>query len=531
MGIYLNPGNASFQSIRKGIYIDKSELISFVNARLGTKEKLICVSRPRRFGKSFAAQMLCAYYDKSCDSRSLFRDLKIASDTDFSVYLNQFNVLYLDMTWFLVNSGDIKDTVRNLQQEIIKELKMYYSEYIAADVTTLPMVLSKINQATGEKFIIIIDEWDALFREAKNDSELQTAYIDLLRGLFRSSLTDRMIEAAYMTGILPIKKYGTQSAMSDFYEYTMIQPEPLEKYVGFTEQEVRTLCTAASLDFDEVQNWYDGYILGENLHIYSPKSVLDAVRRRQLNNYWTQTETYESLKSYINSNFDHLKEDIIYMLAGNSCKITTRRFQNDMININSKDDVFTLLIHLGYLAYDIRSSEVFIPNLEIADEFKNAIEDSGWNIIASALAASESLLAATLAGDCDTVAQYIDKIHLENTSIISYNNENALSCVISIAYFFARKDYMLIRELPSGKGFADIVFLPRRNIDKPAMVIELKWDQSSQGAIRQILDKQYPESLHDYSGNILLVGISYNKKSKEHECMIMTDYVTHEQNS
>lgn len=257
--------------------------------------------------------------------------------------------------------------------------------------------------------------------------------------------------------------------------------------------------------------------------------MLDAVRRRQLNNYWTQTETYESLKSYINSNFDRLKEDIIYMLAGNRCRITTRRFQNDMININSKDDVFTLLIHLGYLAYDIRSSEVFIPNLEIADEFKNAIEDSGWNIIASALTNSESLLAATLAGDCDTVAQYIDKIHSENTSIISYNNENALSCVISIAYFFARKDYTLIRELPSGKGFADIVFLPRRNTDKPAMVIELKWDQSSQGAIRQILDKQYPESLHDYVGSILLVGINYNKKSKEHECTIMTDYITHEQ--
>ncbi len=528
MGIYLNPGNASFQSIRKGLYIDKSDLISFINARLGTKEKLICVSRPRRFGKSFAAQMLCAYYDKSCDSKSLFRDLKIASDTDFTVYLNQFNVLYLDMTWFLVNSDDIKDTVKNLQQEIIKELQTYYPEYTGSDTGTLPMVLSKINQATKEKFIIIIDEWDALFREAKNDSILQTAYIDLLRGLFRSSLTDRMIEAAYMTGILPIKKYGTQSAMSDFYEYTMLQPHPLEQYVGFTEQEVRTLCADSNLDFDEVQNWYDGYILGDNLHIYSPQSVLDAIRRRQLDNYWTQTETYESLKSYINSNFDHLKEDIIYMLAGNRCKITTRRFQNDMININSKDDVFTLLIHLGYLAYDTQSNEIFIPNLEIADEFKNAIEDSGWYIITSALADSEALLTSTLAGDDEVVARTIDRIHSANTSILSYNDENSLSCVISIAYFFARKDYTLIRELPSGKGFADIIFLPRRNTDKPAMVIELKWNQSSQGAIQQILNRQYPDSLHDYTGDVLLVGINYNKTSKKHECTIVTDSITNE---
>lgn len=380
MGIYLNPGNASFQSVRKGFYIDKSGLISFVNGKLGTKEKLICVSRPRRFGKSFAAQMLCAYYDKSCDSRELFQGLEITADTDYETYRNQFNVLYLDMTWFIANAGKVEDALAYLQAEVIEDLRNAYpcGNTAGTGEKKLPMVLSDINLASGEKFIVIIDEWDALFREAKDHVKLQTEYIDLLRGLFRSNQTDRMIEAAYMTGILPIKKYGTQSAMSDFYEYTMVQPEPLEKYAGFTESEVRAICRESVQDFADIQNWYDGYILGSDLHVYSPKSVLDAVKRKRLGSYWTQTETYESLKMYINADFDGLKEAVIAMLGGSRCKISTRKFQNDMVSISSKDDVLTLLVHLGYLAYDAENCEAFIPNLEVAGEFENAVEDSGW---------------------------------------------------------------------------------------------------------------------------------------------------------
>lgn len=518
MGMYLNIGNAGFQSVRKGLYVDKSGLISFINSTLGTKDKLTCVSRPRRFGKSFATQMLCAYYDKSCDSRDLFCDLKIAKDPMYEEFLNKYDVIYLDITWFISTGKNIGNMVTYLQEQVITEL---YSVYPFLDKeSSLPMVLAKIAEATGHRFIIIIDEWDALFREVKDAADLQKEYLQLLRGLFKSSLTDKMIEAAYMTGILPIKKYGTQSALTDFREYTMLQPKKLAEYVGFTEYEVTDLCKKYGMDFEEAKRWYDGYSFNRIKSVYSPNSVVQAILNEEFGDYWTETETYESLKFYIGLNEDGLKDSIISMLGGERCKINTRTFQNDMANIKSRDDVLTLLIHLGYLAYDSEKKEAYIPNQEISDEFKNAVEYSRWEGISEALHASENLLDATLRGDAESVARGIDEIHSANTSVLAYNNENSLSCVITIAYYIAKKDYTLIRELPSGKGFADIVFLPRKHTDNPALVIELKWDKSARGAISQIKEKQYTCSLEEYAGNLLLVAINYNKRNKKHECII-----------
>ncbi|MDD7388911.1 MAG: AAA family ATPase [Lachnospiraceae bacterium] len=518
MGMYLNVGNAGFQSVRKGLYVDKSELIAFINSTLGTKDKLTCVSRPRRFGKSFATQMLCAYYDKSCDSRSLFCDLKIAENPDFDTFLNQYNVIYLDITWFISTERNVKNTVSYLQEQVINELCSVYP--FVEKESSLPIVLAKIAERTGQQFIIIIDEWDALFREAKDDVVLQKEYLQLLRGLFKSSLTDKMIEAAYMTGILPIKKYGTQSALTDFREYTMLQPKKLAEYVGFTEAEVKKLCREYNMNFEDAKKWYDGYSFSKVKSVYSPNSVIQAIINEEFGDYWTETETYESLKSYIDLNEDGLKDAIVSMLAGNRCRINTRTFQNDISNIKNKDDVLTLLVHLGYLAYDSTKREVYIPNQEVADEFKNAVEYSGWKGISEALQASEELLEATLRGDTRTVEEGIDAIHASNVSVLAYNNENALSCVITLAYYSAQKDYTLIRELPTGKGFADIVFLPRKHTDKPTLIVELKWDKSVQGAINQIKEKNYAGLLDEYTENLLLVGINYNKKEKRHECLI-----------
>lgn len=518
MGMYLNIGNAGFQSIRKGLYVDKTGLISFVNSTLGTKDKLTCVSRPRRFGKSFATQMLCAYYDKSCDSRELFSDLEIAADPDYETFLNKYDVIYLDITWFISTEKNVKNTVSYLQEQLIEEL---YSIYPSVEKeSSLPVMLARIAEMTGHRFIIIIDEWDALFREAKDDTDLQKEYLQLLRGLFKSSLTDKMIEAAYMTGILPIKKYGTQSALTDFREYTMLQPKKLAEYVGFTEDEVKNLCLQYDINFEDTKRWYDGYSFSKMKSVYSPNSVVQAINNEEFGDYWTETETYESLKFYIGLNEDGLKDAIISMLSGNRCRINTRTFQNDISNIKSKDDVLTLLVHLGYLAYDSIRKEVHIPNQEVADEFKNAVEYSEWEGISAALQASEDLLEATLRGDAEMVEKEIDAIHSANVSILAYNNENALSCVITLAYYSAQKYYTLIRELPTGKGFADIVFLPGKYTDKPAMIVELKWDQSAQGAIKQIKEKNYSGILDEYAGNLLLVGINYNKRDKKHECVI-----------
>ena len=299
----------------------------------------------------------------------------------------------------------------------------------------------------------------------------------------------------------------------------MIEPKNLGEYFGFTEEEVKNQCQKYHVDFLQIKEWYDGYRLNE-LSIYNPKSVVDALTWRDFQSYWTGTETYEALKVYIDLNFDGLKETIIKMLGNGRCKINTRKFQNDMTTLKTKDDVLTLLIHLGYLTYDRKSSETFIPNQEIAQEFKNAIEGPGWDGVIRSIECSEKLLKYTWSMEQKNVADTISEIHNRTSSILKYNDENSLTCTILMAYYSAQAYYMNpIMELPSGKGFADVVYLPRRNVEKPALVIELKWNKSAQGAIRQIKENQYVSWLEGYTGNILLVGINYDDK-KGHECVI-----------
>ena len=379
MGNYLNIGNAGFKSVKKSLYVDKTGMISFINNTLGTMDKLTCVSRPRRFGKSFAAKMLCAYYDKSCDSRDLFDDLAIAKDASYSKHLNKYDVIYLDITLFIAGASDIEHVVDDMQEKVIAELRDAYPDVKREN--TLYETLSAICDATGNKFIVIIDEWDALFREVKYYTDLQKDYIQLLRSLFKSSLTDKMIEAAYITGILPIKKYGTQSALTDFREYTMLQPKKLAEYVGFTEEEVSGLCEQYNMDYEEMKHWYDGYSFSRKKSVYSPNSVIEAIKSEEFGNYWTETETYESLKLYIDMDYQGLKETVIQMLGNMKCQIDIGTFQNDMTNINNKDDVLTLLVHLGYLAYDSSEEKVYIPNEEVRREFIRALKASKYKEI------------------------------------------------------------------------------------------------------------------------------------------------------
>ncbi len=368
---------------------------------------------------------------------------------------------------------------------------------------------------------MIIDEWDALFREARNDHALQEQYLQLLRGLFKSSgQTDKMIEAAYMTGILPIKKYGTQSAMTDFKEYTMLQPEPLGRFTGFTEQEVRRLCKSSKLSFSAVREWYDGYILGNHTHIYSPKSVMDALARNRIGNYWTQSETYESLKIYIDLDEDGLKEAIVQMLGGAHIRIDTGTFQNDMTTIQQKDDVLTLLIHLGYLAYDADAKCVFIPNEEVRQEFVRAVTTGRHQEIARLIRNSDVLLEQTLSMDEEAVAATIEEVHNAGTAPVFYNNEQALRSTIRFAYLSCMDEFIKVDELASGIGYADVVYIPKKGSPMPILLIELKWNKTEDGAIRQIKKNQYPQVFRDYGSDVLLVGISYDVKSKKHTCKI-----------
>lgn len=328
------------------------------------------------------------------------------------------------------------------------------------------------------------------------------------------------MKLAYLTGILPIKKYNSESALNNFDEFTMAAADILAEYVGFTEKEVDGLCEEYDMNFEEMQRWYDGYILEKDLHVYNPKSVVDAIRRKKIANYWTKTVTYEALQDYISMDFDGLKDVVVKMLAGGKCSVNTDTFENDMTSFKSRDDVLTILIHLGYLAYDGDKKEVYVPNEEVRTSFLNAVLGTDWTPVIQAIRRSDGLLSATLSRDAAAVAKGISEVHMANASILEYNDENAFSCVISLAYYNAVNEYTLIREFPSGKGYADIVFLPRRRSGKPAMVVELKYNKSAEGAIEQIKTKGYAQALEEYKGNLLLVGINYDKETKEHSCVI-----------
>ncbi len=533
MGRYLNPGNILFETaLNSQIYVDKTNLITYTNKVLKSEQRYVCVSRPRRFGKSMAANMLASYYGRGVDSKSQFEHLKISEDASFERHLNQYNVIFLNMQEFLSRTHDIEKMILQIEKSMLKDLKRAYPNVDYLEEDDLINVLYDIHAESKIPFVFIIDEWDCIFREKKSDAHAQKIYLDFLRNLLKDKA---YVILAYMTGILPIKKYGSQevnsaesgrearldgSALNMFDEFSMTNPKQLAEFVGFTETEVRELCTQYNMDFDETKRWYDGYRFENVDHVYSPRSVVSAMLSRCFDNYWNQTETFEALKEYIELNYAGLKEIVIELLSGGSKKINTSKFTNDMKTFKNADDVLTLLIHLGYLGYDYALQEVFIPNSEVAGEFYNAVEDAGWEDVVKSISASDRLLKATWNKEADVVAAGIENAHFE-TSILKYNDENSLACVISLAYYSARAYYTEIRELPTGKGYADIVYLPRKkHLDKPAMIIELKWDKSAEGAIAQIKSKNYIKALEEYQGSMLLVGVNYDKESKEHQCVI-----------
>ena len=516
MGIYLNPENVDFQEVLNSkIYVDKSELIQYTNSVLRTTQKYICVSRPRRFGKSMAANMLTAYYSRGCDSRRLFQGLKIAMHPDFEKHLNQYNVIHLNMRDYLTESENMKQLIQFVEDDLLDELQQEFSDLRMPRRKTLVKVLEQAFAQYKIPFVFIIDEWDCIFRVHKSDAASQKDYLDFLRNLLKDK---SYIALAYMTGILPIKKYGEHSAINVFYEYSMTDASPIEEFTGFTEQEVRKLCEQYKMPFSETKKWYDGYCV-DGVSIYNPKSVVEAMLRGKFSNYWTQTETYEALKIYIQSNEFGVQDVILKLLAGEKEKIDTTTFSNDMVTFATKDDVLTLLVHLGYLTYNAETKEIWIPNDEVMEQFISTVKVMGWGSVVTALETSEKLLQATLSGDEQTVAELIEQAHQANASILKYNDENALSCVISLAYYSAQKNYTLHREMPAGKGFADIVFEPNRNCNLPAMIVELKWGHSAEEALEQIKRKDYLDCLHNYSGEVLLVGVNYDKE-KRHTCKI-----------
>lgn len=523
MGRFVNPDSSAFQvALNSRIYVDKTGLIEYTNSVLDTTNAYICNSRPRRFGKSYAANMLAAYYSKGADAEQMFSGLRISQDPDFKKHLNKYDVIHIDIQWFLANCEDANTVVPFIANSVLDELRALYPEVLSQEPGSLPDALSRVKDRTGQKFVVIIDEWDAIIRDGAITETVQDEYLNFLRGMFKGVEPTKYIQLAYLTGILPIKKEKAQSAVNNLDEFTMLQADELAPYIGFTEDEVKALCEQYHRDFDKVKKWYDGYLLN-GYQVYNPKAVVSVMTKGKFRSYWSETGSYEVVVPLICMNYDGLKNAIIEMLSGSAVNVNTATFKNDPARIQNRDDVLTYLIHLGYLGYDEENETAFVPNEEIRQELITAVRSSNWDELIAFQQESRKLLEATLSMDEKQVAAEIDKIHSEYTSAIRYNDENSLSSTITIAYLGAMQYYFKpVRELPTGRGFADFVFIPKPEYKStyPALVVELKWNQDTTTALQQIKDKKYPESILDYTGEILLVGINYDKTSKEHQCRI-----------
>ena len=519
MGIYLNPGNENFRrALAADIYVDKTMMISVTNRFIDKANNYVCVSRPRRFGKTIAGNMLSAYYSKGCDSRGLFKGLKIYGTPEFEEKLGKYNVIKLDLNSEYQNTKDKENLIEIISEDVKSEMKAEFPEVNLTDDDTLGRSLLKVYAATGQTFIIIIDEYDVLVRE-QVDEELFKKYLSFLNGLFKSDTLRPAISLAYLTGILPVVRDKVQSKLNNFREYTILNAYDLAEYIGFTSCEVEELCKKYGMDYNECRNWYDGYEQN-GFEIYNPESVVMSMETGRYGSYWGKTSTYEAIAERIRMNFSGTKEAVIRMLAGEEADVSVGRFMNTMSSFTSRNDLFTYLIHLGYLAYDEEEKTCHIPNKEVRQEWFYAIEaESEYEATNQIIESSKALLKDTLAGDTEAVARALDVSHIHVTANRSYNNEDALQSAVYLAYIYALNFYTCIREATAGRGFADVVYIPVKP-DRSAIIIELKRNGTVESAVTQIREKRYFDCLEHYQGNLVFVGINYDEKEKTHTCKI-----------
>ncbi|MBR0397274.1 MAG: AAA family ATPase [Eubacterium sp.] len=519
MGIYLNPGYENFRRIVSAdIYVDKTMMIKETNRMIDIGNNYICMSRPRRFGKTFASNMLCAYYSKGCDSGELFAPFKISRDPCFEEKLNQYNVIKIDMNSEYQNTKDKEKLIDRLTGKIKRELEKAFPDIAFEEDDTLAECILQVYAEKEQLFVIILDEYDVLVRE-KVSGQLFQEYLSFLNGLFKSDTVRQAIALAYLTGILPVVRDKIQSKLNNFREYTILNAGPFAEYVGFTGDEVENLCNEHGISYAECRLWYDGY-RQHGYEIYNPESVVRCIEDRSFGSYWGKTSSYEVISDRIRQNFAGTKEAVIQMLAGEYVDVDEGSYLNTMTDFSSKDDIFGYLMHLGYLAYEQETRTCHIPNKEVREEWFRALKKtSEYETTDQIIQSSKELLAETMRGNADAVAKALDVSHIHVTSNRSYNNEDALQSAIYLAFIYALNRYTVIKEMTTGKGFADVVFIPRYEGD-PAMVIELKRNDCTESALDQIHQKQYFDSLQHYQGYMLLIGINYDEKKKTHTCAI-----------
>ena len=520
MGMYVNPDNRLMTiAINGKIFVDKSEILNVLNENFDTEGRFMCVSRPRRFGKTMVGNLVSAFYSKGADSRAIFEKLKIAGTPNWDERLNKMNVIQFDMNAFYSRFRKKGNVITNLTSVIVRDMIKEFPDVHIEPDDELSQAIISVYEETQVPFVVIIDEYDVLVREKVSGEEFAD-YLAFLNDLFKSPDCGKAIGLAYITGIIPIVRDRIQSKLNNFKEYTMLRPQTLAPYIGFTLEEVQDLCNRFGMDYDECLRWYDGYHLTDLVSVCNSNSVCEAISNGQFDDYWTQTGAYTALNDYIDGNYEGIREDIATMVGGGEVEVDAGTYLNTLDSIESKDDVFTYLIHLGYLAYNRKEKTCSIPNGEIRMEWERALKRTvNYRPIVKMIENSKRLLAATLDGDAEVVAQTLDKAHRDVTSPLTYNNEGSMQSAIGLAYFYATTQYTVVKEFHSGKGYADMAFIPYVPNRIP-MVVEFKIDQNPERGLKQIVSNCYTDAFEDLHGPVVLVAISYNKQDKSHSCKI-----------
>ncbi|NMM64303.1 AAA family ATPase [Clostridium sp. P21] len=516
MSLYLNT-NKPFENYKRLLntdyFVDKSNIIEKTNKVINTANSYICITRPRRFGKSSVADMLGAYYSKAVDSKDIFDNLNISKSDSYEEHLNKYNVINISFNAISENGNTYDDYIKMIRDTIKKDVAQKY-HYINPDDY---FNLSSMLYDTKDKFIFIFDEWDYIFTN-NLFVENQNDFLEFLRNLLKDQ---PYVALAYMTGVLPIKKYSSGSALNMFDEHTFLKDRRFGDYFGFTEEEVMGLCNKnGKMNFKELESWYNGYFTATGIKIYNPRSVVKALQNNYCESYWTNTGAMDEVAEYLKYDILEIRDDVIEMVSGEEIDITIDEdFRAGQGAPRNKEEIYSAMIVLGFLSY--HDGYLKIPNKELMKEFEKALQDESFGYVSEIIEDSRNMLKATVKGDTKTVESILHDIHNSEIPILQYNDENSLACVLTLAYLSARDTYRVEREEKTGKGYADFTFHPRRKNDI-ALIIELKKDESTEVAIDQIRKKEYVEKFkrENEDKKILAVAICYNSKEKEHECKI-----------
>ena len=528
MGYYVNPDNESLiTSLNSKPYVDKSGLIGVLNENVNTNHANVCVSRPRRFGKSMAVDLAVAYYSRGCDSRNLFEKLYLSKTEGWDKYLNKFNVIQLDLIDYFSPTMSTADSLEKMRREVVEELCIEFEDVDIDTTMEITQAMKKIYLKTKTHFMVFIDEYDLPIREQAKLEELEP-YLHFLNEMFKSRSMQNVIKLGYLTGILPPVADRVESKLNNFTQFSILSPKRMAPYFGFTSGEVKQLCEQYDSNYEECCRWYDGYKLfmnNEYTDIFNPQAVASAIRDGECNSYWPETASYIPVSEQINRNADGIQEAIIKMLTKESVPVDVSGFLNSLDKIETRDEILTYLIHLGYLSYDAQNKTCTIPNLEIQKRWKYIVSRANrYNKVNEVLAQSAQLLEDTIALKSDKVAEGLRNAHSRIGTILTYNDEATLQWAIYLAYFSAIEYYTILKETPIGEDVADLVFIPYVP-NKPAIVIELKVDQSTEVALKQIDSRHYTKGLEHYHGNVLKVAVNYNRKNKVHECEIRKETI------